>query len=178
MQDADESARWSLEKLQAYISYVKSIKPVMTAESEQILTRYYQMQRLADTRNAARTTLRLLEGMVRLAQVYGCERLASPACSFAHAHAHARTHTHAHAHTLTHQQAHARLMCRDKVGMQDAIVALTVMECSLQGAALLGQASPLHSAFPTDPEGEVGRPHASLHSPLASLTSLTYSPAV
>jgi DNA helicase MCM9 len=48
-----ETAWMSLDKMQAYCSLVKrSFKPVMTKFSEQILTKYYGLQRRADTRNA------------------------------------------------------------------------------------------------------------------------------
>ena len=51
--------------------------------------------------------------------------------------------------------AHAKLMCRSEVSVQDAVVAVTVMECSMQGAALLGGGvNILHSAFPKDADQE------------------------
>ncbi len=82
---------------------------------------------MADTRNTARTTIRLLESMVRLSQ------------------------------------AHARLMCHTSVLLMDAITAVTVMESSMQGASLLGLTSPLHSAFPPQPDIEVSSLSLSLY---------------
>lgn len=68
-----------------------------------------------DMRSAARTTLRLLESLIRLAQ------------------------------------AHARLMYRDVVTLQDAIVAVTCVECSMQNTALLGGVNALHSRLVKKP---------------------------
>ena len=45
-------------------------------------------------------------------------------------------------------------MCRQEVGVQDAVVAVTMMECSMQGSALLGGINVLHSAFPPDADKE------------------------
>ncbi|CAH3154559.1 unnamed protein product [Pocillopora meandrina] len=112
---------WSMEKMQAYFCYVKTLKPQLTPESNRILSRYYHCQRQADLRNAARTTIRLLESLIRLAQ------------------------------------AHARLMCREFVTVQDAITAVTCVECSMQNSALLGSMNALHTKFPDDPQEEYSR---------------------
>ncbi|KAL9967665.1 hypothetical protein ACROYT_G025945 [Oculina patagonica] len=112
---------WSMEKMQAYFCYVKTLKPQLTPESNRILSRYYHCQRQADLRNAARTTIRLLESLIRLAQ------------------------------------AHARLMFREFVTVQDAIVAVTCVECSMQNSALLGSMNALHTRFPDEPQEEYSR---------------------
>ncbi|XP_052834192.1 DNA helicase MCM9-like [Octopus bimaculoides] len=83
-----------------------------------VLQAYYRAQRSADDRNAARTTMRLLQSIIRLSQ------------------------------------AHARLMLRDVVTVQDAVVAVVLMESTMEGAALLGGVNALHAAFPDNPEEE------------------------
>ncbi|NXW64073.1 MCM9 helicase, partial [Eurystomus gularis] len=106
---------WSMEKMKTYFCLIKSIQPKLTDESNLILVRYYQMQRQSDCRNAARTTIRLLESLMRLAE------------------------------------AHARLMFRDTVTLEDAVTVVSVMESSMQGGALLGGINALHTSFPENP---------------------------
>ncbi len=48
-------------------------------------------------------------------------------------------------------------MCHREVSLVDAIATVTVMECSMQGSALLGGVNVLHSAFPDDVEDEYKR---------------------
>eukprot|EP00281_Chroomonas_sp_CCMP1168_P034821 CAMPEP_0206243994 /NCGR_PEP_ID=MMETSP0047_2-20121206/17908_1 /ASSEMBLY_ACC=CAM_ASM_000192 /TAXON_ID=195065 /ORGANISM="Chroomonas mesostigmatica_cf, Strain CCMP1168" /LENGTH=655 /DNA_ID=CAMNT_0053669159 /DNA_START=13 /DNA_END=1977 /DNA_ORIENTATION=+ len=109
---------WDIQKLQMYIAHIKQrFQPMLTAESEAILTAYYKVQRGSGERNAARTTIRMLESMIRLAQ------------------------------------AHARLMFRDEVTAQDALVAVTVLETS-QSPALHDS---LHQKFAEDPDGDFER---------------------
>ena len=46
-------------------------------------------------------------------------------------------------------EAHARLMFREEVTIQDAVMAVCIMECSMQNTALLqGLMNPLHTSFP------------------------------
>ncbi|XP_052064164.1 DNA helicase MCM9-like [Mytilus californianus] len=116
--DVDPRSLWSMEKMQAYISLVKTINPELTEDASRVLREYYKAQRGADDRNAARTTMRLLQSMIRLSQ------------------------------------AHARLMFRNTVTVQDAVVAVTLMESTMQGAALLGGVNALHTAFPDSAEEE------------------------
>ncbi|CAL1548313.1 unnamed protein product, partial [Lymnaea stagnalis] len=109
---------WSMDKMQAYLTLVKSLNPQLTPQSSRVLQAYYRAQRGADDRNAARTTMRLLQSMIRLAQ------------------------------------GHARLLFRESVTVQDAVVAVTLMESSMQGAALLGGVNTLHTAFPENADSE------------------------
>ncbi|KAI8360459.1 MCM2/3/5 family-domain-containing protein [Mortierella sp. GBAus27b] len=118
-----EDETWPLEKLKAYLVWIKStFEPKLTPPAEQVLVSYYQLQRKADLRNAARTTIRLLESLIRLSQ------------------------------------AHARLMARDFVTIQDAIVIVSLMEVTAQGgAATPSGINPLHASFPKSGEEEYFR---------------------
>uniref|UniRef100_A0A8C3W402 DNA helicase MCM9 n=1 Tax=Catagonus wagneri TaxID=51154 RepID=A0A8C3W402_9CETA len=106
---------WSMEKMKSYFCLIRNLQPTLSDLGNQVLLRYYQMQRQSDSRNAARTTIRLLESLIRLAE------------------------------------AHARLMFRDTVTLEDAITAVSVMESSMQGGALLGGVNALHTSFPKNP---------------------------
>ncbi|XP_058612803.1 DNA helicase MCM9 isoform X1 [Onychostoma macrolepis] len=112
---SESSCLWSMEKMRAYFCLIKTLKPCITQEANTILSRYYQLQRQSNSRNAARTTIRMLESLSRLAE------------------------------------AHARLMFREAVTVEDAVVVVSVMECSMQGGALLGNVNALHTSFPDDP---------------------------
>ena len=59
---------WKFEQLRLYINYVKKFEPMLTPEANLVIQRYYQLQRQADDRNAARTTVRMLESVIRLSQ--------------------------------------------------------------------------------------------------------------
>ncbi|XP_072135324.1 DNA helicase MCM9 [Mobula birostris] len=105
---------WSMEKMKTYFRLIKTLQPKISEEANKILLKYYQVQRQSGFRNAARTTIRMLESLVRLAE------------------------------------AHARLMFRDVVTIEDAITVVSVMESSMQGGALLGGVNALHTSFPED----------------------------
>jgi DNA helicase MCM9 len=62
---------WGMDKLQSYIQYVKNTYfPEISSNAQKVLSAYYQLQRASDLRNAARTTIRLLESLIRLAQAH------------------------------------------------------------------------------------------------------------
>nr|XP_039262957.1 DNA helicase MCM9-like isoform X1 [Styela clava] len=61
---------WSMEQMQAYFCVVKQINPVLSPSANRILSEYYRCHRRSDTRNAARTTIRLLESLIRIAEAH------------------------------------------------------------------------------------------------------------
>ncbi|XP_062177766.1 probable DNA helicase MCM9 isoform X4 [Alnus glutinosa] len=71
--DEDPTKIWPLPMLQScrYIHFVKGyFRPVLTKEAEKVISSYYQLQRKSATDNAARTTVRMLESLIRLAQAH------------------------------------------------------------------------------------------------------------
>lgn len=112
-----DSPWWTLERLKAYVAYVRArFEPKLQREAQHVLMRYYELQRRADSRSAARTTLRMLESLIRLTQ------------------------------------AHARLMWRDVATVEDAVVAVSLMESSMFAGAVLGSDSVAHTDFVADPD--------------------------
>ncbi|KAG9451419.1 hypothetical protein H6P81_011384 [Aristolochia fimbriata] len=62
---------WPLPLLRRYIHYVKArFQPILTKDAERVISNYYQLQRRSGTKNAARTTVRMLESLIRLAQAH------------------------------------------------------------------------------------------------------------
>ncbi|KAM7470618.1 hypothetical protein LguiA_008801 [Lonicera macranthoides] len=69
--DEDLAKIWPLPMLRRYIQFVKGcFRPVLTKEAEKVISSYYQLQRRSATHNAARTTVRMLESLIRLAQAH------------------------------------------------------------------------------------------------------------
>jgi DNA helicase MCM9 len=72
-------ALWDMGQLQAYVAWVKrTLEPRLTAEGERVLVQYYKLQRGAAERSAARTTVRMLESLVRIAQAHARLMYARP----------------------------------------------------------------------------------------------------
>eukprot|EP00602_Paraphysomonas_sp_CaronLab_P007190 CAMPEP_0185038984 /NCGR_PEP_ID=MMETSP1103-20130426/35307_1 /TAXON_ID=36769 /ORGANISM="Paraphysomonas bandaiensis, Strain Caron Lab Isolate" /LENGTH=709 /DNA_ID=CAMNT_0027577675 /DNA_START=251 /DNA_END=2377 /DNA_ORIENTATION=- len=112
---------WTVETLRKYVMVIRDrLQPTMTTEARCLLMRYYQMQRQKTDRSSARTTVRLLESSMRLAE------------------------------------AHAKLMFREEVLVQDAVVSIYCMELSSHPGCSLDRSriSPLRADFPSDPEAD------------------------
>ncbi|XP_057667662.1 DNA helicase MCM9-like [Diorhabda carinulata] len=59
---------WPLKHLQMYFRKIKNFQPKLTEDAQLILITYYNIQRRMSTRNKARTTVRLLESLIRLSE--------------------------------------------------------------------------------------------------------------
>ena len=93
--DQQLSQCWSVKILKSYIQWATQLNPIMDQEAESIILTYYQSLRQSYDRNSARTTIRALESLVRVAT------------------------------------AHARLMGRQNVNVDDAVVSVMIAEVSL-----------------------------------------------
>ena len=61
---------WTTDRLRRYVAWCKSIVPTMSDPAERVLKCFYLAHRGAPGRDVARTTIRMLESAVRLAQAH------------------------------------------------------------------------------------------------------------
>ncbi|CAN0906796.1 Probable DNA helicase MCM9 [Linum grandiflorum] len=75
-QEDSAASIWTVAMLRRYIQFVKGyFRPVLTKEAEKVISNYFQLQRRSAKDNAARTTIRMLESLIRLAQDTKQEKL-------------------------------------------------------------------------------------------------------
>ncbi|KPJ02445.1 DNA replication licensing factor MCM9 [Papilio xuthus] len=110
--------RWTIEKLQMYIGLVGPRCTEMTKSANAILQSYYMLQRKSQNRDPSRTTVRMLDSLVRLSQ------------------------------------AHSRLMYRTTILPVDAIMAVSLVDLSMQDCTLNDTMDALHSTFQKYPDFE------------------------
>ncbi len=99
------------------------------------------MQRKSEDRNVASTTVRMFESILRLSQgkIYQNHTNNCYDCNIV---------------VIKFIKAHAKLMLREEVLVMDAIVVITLLECSLNKTAQFNNVNILHTAFPNDAEIE------------------------
>ncbi|CAG9579760.1 unnamed protein product [Danaus chrysippus] len=70
--DSDVSAKnkWDIEKLQMYISLIGPRPTEITKSANIIIQTYYMMQRKSEYRDPSRTTVRMLDSLIRLSQAH------------------------------------------------------------------------------------------------------------
>ncbi|KAG8188318.1 hypothetical protein JTE90_008958 [Oedothorax gibbosus] len=59
---------WSLEKMRNYFNFIRNLNPKVSSSCDRVLQAYYKRQRSLEGRNYARTTPRLLQSLIRLAE--------------------------------------------------------------------------------------------------------------
>lgn len=114
---------------------IKQLNPVLTPPASQILSSYYQAQRVIASRNKARTTVRLLDSLIRyIFEIFKIFLLIILNISISRL-----------------SQGHARLMFHKEVQVTDAIIAVILIEASLQGASSLLELNDMNADFPENP---------------------------
>ncbi|GIY28877.1 DNA helicase MCM9 [Caerostris darwini] len=63
-----QKCSWSISKMKSYFNLIRYINPKVTSSCEKVLQAYYKRQRSLEDRNFARTTPRLLQSLIRLAE--------------------------------------------------------------------------------------------------------------
>ncbi|KAG1675595.1 hypothetical protein FOA52_014183 [Chlamydomonas sp. UWO 241] len=68
---AESAGGWTIDVLKRYLVWARrTFSPELSAGAELVLSAYYQALRRADDRSAPRTTVRMLESLVRVAQAH------------------------------------------------------------------------------------------------------------
>ena len=60
-----DSYLWPFDMMKSYFSMIKNLKPTLTQSANRILSKYYYTQRQNSDRSTARTTVRMLESLIR-----------------------------------------------------------------------------------------------------------------
>ncbi|KRY79741.1 DNA helicase MCM9 [Trichinella pseudospiralis] len=115
---------WTFDKIKTYIKVVKSIEPSISEGAEKLV---YLGIVLTQYFMKQRSNVNREEGLTTVRMLDSLIRLA---------------------------QAHARLMFRDVVTVQDALIATIFIELTLKDLSLLVTPDPLQSVFPSDPEAD------------------------
>ena len=66
--EASNEPLWTFDEMKAFFAFCRQKVPKMSPDASKVLARYYQKQRSSDSANMARTTIRLLQSTIRLAQ--------------------------------------------------------------------------------------------------------------
>ena len=145
-----------MDMLRQYICWVKdAFQPEMSRDAEDTLLAYWQMARNKGDRQTARSTVRMLESLIRLSQVRLVTRICSTAALVYKSSGTAHFGAHAHTLLILHlPQAHARVLARDTVTRQDAIVAVSLLEACSDTCSSCSLENALHTCTPANPDAE------------------------
>jgi len=145
---------WPLSSLRQYIQWAKTtFHPLLTEDAQDLLATYFQLKRQLLGQQGSRTTVRTLEGLVRVAQAHARLMARSEvrtSCVGVHG-------------IIPQAEAAAHLRCAALAGravlplqvtLQDAVVAVWLAESSSADSQLPALAGfmPDSSAFPEDPD--------------------------